>query len=56
MILDSQCTQKFPLWRADSHARFARYVRYVWMEAVSGKNKLRIQKYLNTSRVLVAAP
>ena len=33
--------KKFPLWRADSCAGFT---RYVWTEAVSGKEKLRIHE------------
>ena len=36
----------FPLWRADLEA-YVEFARYVWMEAVSRKKKLQIQKYLD---------
>ena len=50
-LSDSLQIYFFPLWKADQKISgiAAKFARCVWMEAVSGKKKLLIQKYLDTS-------
>ena len=53
MVPDSHRIQKHPLWRSYSKcsefaSEFTWLHIYVWMEGVSGRKKLRIQKYLDT--------
>ena len=49
-LLDSLQIYFFPLWRADSKISgfAAEFARCLWTEGVSGKKKLRIQKYPDT--------